>query len=166
VGAGSLWGPSGAPLAGPGLGVPASPGGSGARAAAGWGRECPPRALRPRSGRRVAFASRPNVVGAKPWPPLPFRLAGRARPPSDARRGPSWRPAARCAREPALRGVGQSFASWKGFRTQLTSPHLPPRTHRHLSLGPRCGCVGLRPHPLTPLEGKKRKGGRQPEPGA
>lgn len=95
VGAGSLRGPSGALLAGVGAGVPW--GSWGARAAAGWGRECPPRALRPRSGRRVAFARRPNVVGARPWPPLPFRLAGRARPPSAARLGQSWRPPA-CGR--------------------------------------------------------------------
>lgn len=108
VGAGSLRGPSGALLASPGAG---SPGGPGARAAAGWGRVCPPRALRSRSGRRVAFARRPNVVGAKPRPPLPFRLAGRARPPSDARCGRSWRPPARGATawDPAPRGLGQPF---------------------------------------------------------
>ena len=108
VGAGSLRGPSGALLAGPG---PASPEGPGAPAAAGWGRECPPRALRPRSGRQVAFARRPNVVGAKPRQPLPFRLAGRARPPSDASRGRSWRPPARGATawKPAPRGLGQPF---------------------------------------------------------
>lgn len=49
VGAGSLWGPSGALLAGSGDQRP--PGKPGAQAAAGCGRECPPRALRPRSGR-------------------------------------------------------------------------------------------------------------------
>lgn len=118
VGAGSLRGPSGALLAGPG---PASPGGPGAPAAAGWGRECPPRALRPRSGRRVAFARRPNVVGAKPRQPLPFRLAGRARPPSDASRGRSWRPPARGATawKPAPERARAAFPSSEGFRMQL-----------------------------------------------
>lgn len=85
VGAGSLRGPSGALRACLGAASPAGPG-----AAAGSGRDCPPRALRPRSERRVALARRPNMVGAKPRPPLPFRLVGRARPralPAAASRG-------------------------------------------------------------------------------
>lgn len=111
VGAGSLRGPSGALLAD--LGDRSPPGKPGAQAAAGRGRECPPRALRPRSGRRVAFARRRNMVGSKPRPPLPFRLIGGARPPSAARRGQSWRP-------PALgcspcHGLG-AFPNSKGFR--------------------------------------------------
>lgn len=126
VGAGSLRGPSGALLAGWGTSVPL--GNRGHRPRRGADVSARPAPFDPVLGARVAFGRRPNMVGAKPRPPLPFRLIGGARPPSAARRGHSWRP-------PALgcspcQGLG-AFPSSEGFWMSLV-PFL--WRHRYLSL--------------------------------
>jgi hypothetical protein len=80
VGAGSLRGLCVAPC-GQARG-PTSPWGPGARAGGGGvGTRVPAPCPPTRSGRRVTFARRPNMVGAEPPPPpLPFRVAGPAMP--------------------------------------------------------------------------------------
>lgn len=154
-GAGEPPGTERRPAGRPGAGGCVSPGGSGARAAAGWGREFAPRPPRP-PGAQSGICQPAERGWCKAVAATSFRLAGRACPPSDARRGPSWRPAARGAREPALRGLGQPLQVERACGRSSPSPPRPaPRTHR-TSLGPQVWLrAALTPYPFR---GKKREG--------
>lgn len=112
---------------------------------------CPPT----RSGRRVTFARRPNMVGAERQPPLPLLPAGPALRASDAGRGQS-----RCPLSPRRTASGagapvrprEAFARAQGWGA---APRLPGS--RTPSSGPR-GLDRLPPSAPRPLEaGKGRR---------
>ncbi|XP_076770241.1 interferon regulatory factor 2 isoform X1 [Arvicanthis niloticus] len=85
---------------------------------------CPPT----RSGRRVTFARRRNMVGAERQPPLPLRPAGPALWASDAGRGQS-----RCPASPRRSALGAGSLERPG----KPSGELRARAPRTLSAGPR-----------------------------
>lgn len=156
VGAGSLRGPSGALLAD--LGDRSPPGKPGAQAAAGRGRECPPRALRPPLW--APSGIRPPAEHG--W----FKAAAATSFPPNRRGSPTERCPPRPVVAPAsprLLSVPRpgGLSKFEGLQ-DVTCP-LPQDAPASL-FGPRSWCVCCL-RPLAPLE-QGRRGGWQPEPGA
>lgn len=86
---------------------------------------CPPT----RSGRRVTFARRPNMVGAERQPPLPLRPSGPALWASDAGRGQS-----RCPASPRHSALGAGAPQSPG---EASARAQGPDVAAGASAGPR-----------------------------
>lgn len=115
---------------------------------------CPPT----RSGRRVTFARRPNMVGAERQPPLPLRPSGPALWASDAGRGQS-----RCPASPRHSALGAGAPESPG---EASASAQGPDVAAGASTGPRgLGSLAtLGPSPCRSREGKEASS-LSPEPG-